>query len=76
MTRQLLNKLENGGDISPHQLQGEAFYTAVRVFYTTASKYALDNLPLNDAVLENAQFVHFESRESAHISQVVFFVSR
>ena len=74
MTRQLLNKLENRGDISPHQV--EAFYTAVRVFYTTASKYALDNHPLIDAVLENAQFFHFESRKSARISQVVFFVSR
>ena len=74
MTRQLLNKLENEGDISRRQV--EAFYTAVRVFYTTASKYALDNLPLHDAVLENAQFVHFKSRESACISQVVFFVSR
>lgn len=74
MTKQLLNRLADGGDISPQKVK--VFYNAVREFYTTAAKYALSNLPLKDAVLENSQFVHFGSRESATISQVFYFVSR
>ena len=44
MTRQLLNQLVDGGDVSPQQ--EEAFYNGVREFYSTAAVYALKNLPL------------------------------
>ena len=74
MTRQLLNQLVDGGDVSSQQ--EAAFYNGVREFYSTAAEYALKNLPLHDTVLENSQFVHLQSRESASISQVLFFVSR
>ena len=74
MTRQKLNQLLEEGDISPHQIT--VFYQAVREFYTTAVEYALSHLPFKDEVLENAQFAHFQSREAASVSQVLFFVSR
>ena len=74
MTRQLLRRLENSGDISSQQVK--AFHTAVRHFYCEAVTYAMQNLPLNDEVLLNSQFVNFERKESATITQVTFFLSR
>lgn len=74
ITRQLLVRLEDGGDISSEQVK--VFYTAVRGFYCRAATYALANLPLKGSVLQNSEFVNFESRESANISQVTFFISR
>ena len=65
MTRQEIRKLEDEGDISPRQVQ--RFYIAVREFYTMATTYALQWLPLNDPLLQNAQFVNFKSRASATI---------
>ena len=38
--------------------------------------YAIENLPLNDTLLKNAEFVNFSKREQATISQVVYFVTR
>ena len=74
MTRQLLLKLLNNGDISDRQVQ--MFYTAVRKFYCCAVDYSLSNLPLHDDVLQNATFTCFEARASATIDQVTYFVSR
>ena len=73
-TKQLVLKLHNDGDISTRQMHG--FYTSARAFYYKAAAYALSNLPLKDAVLQNAVFVNFDNRESANISQVTFFVTR
>lgn len=56
MTRQLLKRLEERGDVSPHQ--ANKFYHAVWVFYSTAATYALANLPLEDTVLKNSQDNH------------------
>ena len=74
MTKTLLNKGLNDGDITPRQV--EVFYQAVRCFFVTAVKYALDHLPFKDAVLENASFVNIESRDSCHVSQLAYFVTR
>ena len=74
MTKQLLSKLHNDGDISTHQLRN--FYASARAFFQKAASYALSNLPVKDAVLQNAVFVNFKNRESANISQVAFFVTR
>ena len=74
VTRQHLRKLEEGGDVTSRQVQ--QFYTAVRGFYLTAAKYAIDHLPLNDQVLQSASFVDFSYRTSASISQVNYFISR
>ena len=67
-------RLEDNGEISSRQVQ--VFYTAVRHFYCTGAAYALLNLPLKDAVLQNSEFVNFGSRESATITQVTFFLSK
>lgn len=74
MTRQLVMRLEQAGDISSHQVK--RFYKAVRLFYISAVDYAIENLPLNDTLLKNAEFVYFPKREQATISQVVYFVTR
>ena len=52
------------------------FYSAVRKFYSTAASYALRNLPIDDELLQNVEFVNFDSRSSSTIAEVMFFVSR
>lgn len=74
MTKMLLNKCLNDGDITPRQV--EVFYRAARSFFVTAAKYALEHLPFKDAVLENASFVNIERRDSCHVSQLAYFVAR
>ena len=74
MTRQVIRRLEDGGDISAQQVKG--FYIAVRGFYATAATYALANLPLKDEVLQNSQFINFGNRASATITQVSYFLER
>ena len=73
-TRQLLNHLEDDGDISSADVR--LFYTAVRQFYIEAADYALNNLPLNDPVLQNSKFVDFMKRDTQDFSQVEYFVAR
>ena len=58
MTRQLLSELEEDGDISYNQ--AKMFYSGVRQFYLTAATYAINNLPINDPLLINAEFVYFQ----------------
>lgn len=73
-TRRLLNRLRDEGDISTVEVNN--FYRAVRSFYCTAADYAINNLPISDAVLQNANFLRFETREVASFSQVEFFLNR
>ena len=74
MTRQVVRRLEEGGDVTPYQVN--KFHKAVREFYCTAATFALANLPLKDKVLQNAGFVNFEDRASATIAQVTYFLMR
>ena len=67
-------KLEKDGDISANQVK--KFYTGVRLFYLSAVDYAIENLPLNDSLLKNAEFVYYPKRAQATISQVVYFMTR
>ena len=53
-----------------------SFYRSVRAFYERAMEYALLNLPLEDALLQNAGFVNFHVRETATFQQVEYFVER
>ena len=69
-----MRRLIDNGDVT--RTTEKKFYQAVRSFYCTAVAYALKNLPLNDKVLQNAQFVNFSSREEALFSQVEYFVNR
>lgn len=57
-------------------MERKRFYLAVRAFYVTAAEYAFANLPLDDPVLRNSQFVDFKRREQCDFSQVEFFVAR
>lgn len=74
ITRSLLNKLRDEGDISTNEVN--KFYLAVRSFYYNATEYAIKNLPLNDPVLQNANFLRFEARQAAIFTQVEFFLNR
>ncbi len=74
MTRQKLVKLHDDGDIGDQEIRN--FYKAVREFYSTASSYALKNLPISGEVLQNAQFAHFNNRLNSNFTQVLYFVSR
>ena len=73
-TRQLLNRLEDNGDISPADVK--LFYRAVRDFYTRAAEYAIRNLPLCDPVLQNSKFVDFTKKDEQELSQVEYFITR
>ncbi len=70
----VLVKLHNEGDLCNQEVQ--IFYEAVRGFYSTASSYALKNLPISDEVLRNAQFVDFKNRLNSTFTHVLYFVSR
>ena len=72
-TRQLLNRLEDDGDISSADVK--LFYTAARQLYSKAD-YALDNLPLNDPVLQNSKFIDFMKKDTQDFLQVEYFVAR
>ncbi len=74
ITRSLLNKLRDEGDIGTNQVN--KFYVAVRSFYYSAAEYAIKNLPRDDPVLQNANFLRFEIREAASFTQVEFFLNR
>ena len=41
-----------------------------------AAEYAISNLPLHDETLKSAQFLNFDSRETAIFSHVQHFVRR
>ena len=41
-----------------------------------AVQYAMENLPFNDPVLQNAQFVDFKHRDAHRFEQVEFCVAR
>ena len=70
----LLTKCLAEGDISVQQLK--KFYSAVRQFYIAAAQYMWKNLPLNDDVLRNAQFVNWNKRRSTTFAEASFFVER
>lgn len=74
ITRSKLATLLNDGDVSETEVN--LFFKAVRSFYMAAMDYALKNLPIKDELLINAQFLDFNSRISATLSQVEYFVQR
>lgn len=62
-------RLKQDGDIKSRGV------IKVWLFYISVINYAIENLPLNDTLLKNAEFVYFPKREEAIISQVVYFVT-
>ena len=53
-----------------------ANFKGVRSFYECATSYASSNLPLDDEILHNAQFVDVQKRLQADFTQVSYFVVR
>jgi len=54
-TRARLNRLLDAGDITPQQVQ--RFQQAAQAFLVRAVEYALDKLPLREALLKHSKFV-------------------
>ena len=74
MTRQILRKLLNEGDIAEYEVS--KFYSGVRDFYTTAIQYIKDTYPLSDPFLQHAKLVNFQDREEICFDSVEYFISR
>ena len=74
VTRQLLQKLLNNGDIGISAVA--KFYTAVRRFYTTAMGYVKNTYPLNDDMLIHSKFINIEKREECSFDSVEYFLYR
>lgn len=70
----VLTKLLNDGDIGQEEVT--KFYGGVRLFYEKAFNYAIENLPLKNELLKNAQFLNFNLRDKSTFSQVEYFVQR
>ncbi|KAK6191363.1 hypothetical protein SNE40_003074 [Patella caerulea] len=75
-TRETLSKLEDEGDISPHQRK--AFFKGVRAFYTKAASEAVQKFPWQDEhdLLKHARFINVVAREAASFEDVLFFQRR
>ena len=69
-----LRKLVDEGDCSAYN--EKKFFLSVRAFYTKAMSYALQNLPISDALLCNCSFLNFETKDKANFSEVEYFVER
>ena len=74
ITHQKTKSLLDEGHVA--DLKVSTFYKGVRAFFEKAVKYSFQNLPLDDALLQNACFVNFEQRISADSLQPEYFVSR
>ena len=74
MTRQLLLKLLNDGDIGISAVT--KFYTAVRRFYTTTMDYVKKTYPLKDDVLMYSKFINIQRREECTFDSVEYFLYR
>ena len=73
-TKNLLNKLQEQGDIS--QRKFDSFLEAVRCFYYDTFVYAKEKLPLTDDLLKHSFFVDFTKRATAAIENKFFFVEK
>ena len=74
-TKFMLNRLFNGGDIT--EVQKRRFFKGVRKFYENSYDYALNNLPLNDPLLVNSQFINWKTRrEYDGMEEIEYFVNR
>jgi hypothetical protein len=40
------------------------FEEGAKAFFLKASKYGVDRMQVDDPVLQNAEFIHFENREN------------
>jgi hypothetical protein len=74
ITRQTLVRLLNDGSVGPEAVN--KFTKSARLFFHTATAYALSHLPFDDDLLRNAQFVDWPKRLETDFTQVQYFVER
>lgn len=61
---------------SNQNIDKSMFYESVTAFYTKAVGYAPEKLPFDDELLQHAEFICTDNRESATFSSVKYFVYR
>lgn len=74
ITRAKLNRLLDGGDITPRQM--EKFHEAALAFLIKAVEYALKKLPLREPLLKHAKFVDVRQRLECGVDDALYFVER
>ena len=74
ITKQTLQKLFDGGDVSDNQRK--LFYQAVRDFFVCATEYLLKWCPFNDELLSHVVWVGFTGRLEKNFSSIEYIVRR
>ena len=72
LTKKRVNSLVNDG----YEREVTKFRKGVFAFYSKAFSYAKKNLPINEDLLKNAQFIDVRKRISSDFSQVEYFIER
>ncbi|XP_056117605.1 uncharacterized protein LOC130094997 [Rhinichthys klamathensis goyatoka] len=73
-TQAMLNRLLDAGDLTPQQVQ--RFQQAAQAFLVRAVEYALDKLPLREALLKHSKFVDVQQRTEYSVEDALYFVDR
>jgi hypothetical protein len=74
IARSTVNRSLTAGDVCQNDVK--TFYNGVKTFFTTAFKYALNHMPVDDPVLQNAQFIQFDNRYNCTVDMPLYFVQR
>ncbi|XP_056609306.1 uncharacterized protein LOC130426504 isoform X2 [Triplophysa dalaica] len=73
-TRATLNRLLEAGEVTSKKAQ--QFQQAALAFLVGAVEYAMDKLPLKDALLKHARFIDVQLRAECGVKDALYFVDR
>ncbi|KAF4116599.1 hypothetical protein G5714_004088 [Onychostoma macrolepis] len=73
-TRATLNRLLEAGEVTSQKAQ--QFQQAALAFLVRAVEYAMDKLPLKDALLKHARFIDVQLRAECGVEDALYFVDR
>lgn len=73
-TRATLNRLLEAGEVTSQK--AKQFQQAALAFLVRAVEYAMDKLPLKDALLKHARFVDVQLRAECGVEDALYFVDR
>ncbi|XP_050975566.1 uncharacterized protein LOC127171147 isoform X1 [Labeo rohita] len=73
-TRATLNRLLEAGEVTSQKAQ--QFQQAALAFLVGAVEYAMDKLPLKDALLKHARFIDVQLRAECGVEDALYFVDR
>ncbi|XP_029958821.1 uncharacterized protein LOC115396888 isoform X4 [Salarias fasciatus] len=73
-TRATLDRLLEAGEVTPEKAQ--QFQQAALAFLVRAVEYAMDTLPLEDALLKHARFLDVQLRAECGVEDALYFVDR